>query len=139
MPAGAPGVPPDVDHHDLLTLIIALASDATLAKAAEAVESYSALTPGGADVTGAPATVPRTAREALTAFAELAAEGDALSSMAIEVVATWPEIAIRWSDGTVQRFRETGALASHWADSRQRKSVTIPGTAFAAVFKELFA
>lgn len=139
IPMGAPGVAPEVEPIDVLSLILAVGADTTLREAADAVSTYSELTPGGADVTAAPARIPRNARDALLVFADLAIEGDNLSSMSIEIVATWPEIVIRWTDGTSQHFREIGALATHWQDGRQRKSTMIPGSAFAGLFKELFS
>jgi hypothetical protein len=122
----------------VLNLVVAIAADTTLRRAAEAVRVYGALTPAGADVSGAPASVPRNARVVLDSLANLAADGDLLSELQIEVVSTWPEIAFHWSDGSVNRFRETGALASHWQDDKRRTSTTIPGAVFASVFKDLF-
>lgn len=138
LPSGAPGVSPELDIEHVVVLVLALATDTTLAKVAEAVGVYGSMSPGGADVTVAPASIPRNAREALLAFAELAIDGNSLSSISVEVVATWPEISLLWTDGTAQRFREVGALASHWADGRHRRSTTINGNAFAAVFADLF-
>ncbi len=138
MPAGAPGVPPEVDRHDLLTLLIALASDGTAAKAAEAVATYGALVPGGANLASAPASIPRTIRSVLEVLAAEGADGEPATPLNIEFVSTWPEIALHWEDGTVSRFREPGALSSHWAGDRIRKSITITGAAFGALFKEVF-
>jgi len=139
MPQGAPGVTPEVDRHDLLTLLIALASDATAARAAEAVATYGALVPGGANPDGAPASIPRTVRSVLEVLAAEGAEGQPASPLNIEFVSTWPEIALHWEDGTVSRFRQPGALASHWEGDRIRKSITVTGAAFGALFKEVFA
>ena len=58
LPSGAPGVPPILDEDGVLDLVVALASDTELHTAVSAVRAYHAMTPGGADLSGAPDTIP---------------------------------------------------------------------------------
>ena len=132
LPAGAPGVAPEVDIANVLDLVVALASDARVHRVADALTTYSQLVPGGADLSTAPPSVPRTAGQQLLAIVQLAADGDQdVRRLRLEFVATWPEVAIHWPDGSTQRFREVGALASHWGADGHRRSTTIPVGAIA--------
>ncbi|MDX8499883.1 hypothetical protein RFM99_15800 [Mesorhizobium sp. VK4C] len=138
LPLGGPGIAPELDAYGFISLLIALAADAPLHEAAEAVSTYRALTPGGVDLTGAPESVD-TAGRALDIFADIAAHGepDLLRRDFFEVVSSWPEIAMR-RDGAVTRFASVGALASHWQAKGHRKSITINGAALVDAIQELF-
>lgn len=139
LPAGAPGLAPEVDVQNVLDLIVALASDARIHRVADALENYNALVPGGADLSTAPPAVATTAGKHLLAIARLAADGDQdVRRLRIEVVSTWLEVACHWPDGSVHRFRELGALASHWDSTGHRRSTTIPVAAMADTLNQLF-
>lgn len=139
LPSGAPGISPQLELDDFTTLVIALAADVALHKSAETVRLYRALTLGGTNLTGAPASVPKNAGEQIDAIIHLAAEDAAeIRQMRLEVVSTWPELALHWHDGTVERYRELGALASHWGDNGHRRSTTISVAALADAIQETF-
>ncbi|MER9392212.1 MULTISPECIES: hypothetical protein [unclassified Mesorhizobium] len=140
LPLGAPGVAPELDAHDVVSLIIALAADTALHEAPDAVERYRALTPGGADLTSAPASID-TAGQALDILADVAnhSAADMLRRDRIEVVSNWPEIAIAdAASGSTKRFMSVGALATNWQANGHRKSTTINGSAFVDVIQNLF-
>ncbi len=125
LPLGAPGVAPELDLVDFTNLAIALAADVPLHKSADAVRTYRDLTPGGADVSGAPASLPRNAGEEIDAIVSLAADGNSdVRGVKIEFVANWPEVAVHWHGGSIGRFRELGALAAHWGASGHRRSTS---------------
>jgi len=138
LPSGAPGVAPEIDASDLVSLVIALAADTTLHEAPHAVATYRGLTPGGAVV---PGTID-TAGRAIEILADIALHGDAelYRRDAVEVVATWPEIAIHnATTGNISRFRAVGADASHWGETGLRKSTTINAAAFIDCVRDLFS
>lgn len=139
VPLGAPGVAPKLDVDDVVSLILALAADTTLREAADAVRTYRALVPNGADLTGAPASIPRTAGDALDIFADIAVHGDSdvVRRDRIEVVANWPEIAIHSPNG-VARFVPHGALATAWQVNGHRRSTNINGAALVDCLRDLF-
>ncbi|GLS34511.1 hypothetical protein GCM10010869_00990 [Mesorhizobium tianshanense] len=140
LPLGAPGIAPELDAHDVVSLIIALAADTALHEAPDAVERYRALTPGGADLTDAPASIDTAGRE-LDIMADIAIHGNAdlLRRDRIEVVANWPEVAITdATSGQIKRFVAPGALATNWQANGHRKSTTINGSAFVDCIQYLF-
>ena len=139
LPSGAPGVAPEVQLRHVVDLIIAVASDATLRRASGAVETYRATTPGGADLSQAPASVRVDAGQQLEAVARLAMDGDTdARRMRVEVVSTWPEVVFLFEDGTAHRFQPVGTLSGHWQMLGHRRATTINGAAFADAIIELF-
>ena len=139
LPAGAPGVAPEVDLGNVIDLFVAIASDAKVHRVPDALATYQSLTPGGADLSCAPASVRATAGQQLLAIAALAAEGDNdMRRLRVEFVSSWPEIAIHFDDGSTQRFREGGSLAGHWDSTGHRKSITVNGAAFADAVRLLY-
>lgn len=140
LPIGAPGIAPELDQHDVVSLIIALGADTALHEAPDAVDRYRSLTPGGADLTGAPASID-TAGAALDIFADIAIHGDAglVRRDRIEIVSNWPEIAIIASGAHTKRFVPVGSLATNWQACTHRKSTTINGSAFVDCIRALFA
>jgi hypothetical protein len=140
LPIGAPGVAPELDTHDVVSLIIALAADTALHEAPDAVARYRSLTPGGVDLTGAPDSID-TAGRALDIFADIAIHGDAdlLRRDRIEVVSNWPEVSIHdATSGLTKRFVPVGALAANWQANGHRKSTTINASAFVDCIRDLF-
>ncbi|CAN7701584.1 hypothetical protein [Mesorhizobium sp. LjNodule214] len=140
LPIGAPGVAPELDAHDAVSLIIALAADTALHEAPDAVGRYRSLTPGGVDLTDAPTSID-TAGLALDIMADIAVHGsaDLLRRDRIEVVSNWPEVAIHdATSGHTKRFAAAGAAASHWQQVGHRKSTTINGSAFVDCIRDLF-
>ena len=141
-PLGVPGAPAEVDVDDVVSLIIALAIDGPLHKAAGAVRAWRDMTPGGVDLTDAPESID-TAGRALDTFADLAIHGDhpdLLRRDMIEVVANWPEIAItNGITGKVARFVPVGALASNWQTRGHRRSTTLNGSALVDCLRDIFS
>lgn len=139
IPTGAPRTAPQLSLDDVLRIVVAYAADAPLHRSAASVATYSALTPGGADTSGAPAHIRATAGQELRAIAELAAAGDVdMRRLRIEVVSTWPEVAVYFADGEVHRFQPLGTIPNHWQATGHRKAITINGAAFCDVFDSLF-
>ncbi|WVT73341.1 hypothetical protein QM996_17975 [Sinorhizobium chiapasense] len=139
LPAGAPGVAPSLDLDDFTNLLIALAADVPLHQSADAVRTYRSLTPGGADVSRAPASVPHNAGEEIDAISSLAADGNGdVRGVKLEFVTNWPEVALHWHDGSISRFRELGALAAVWGAGGHRRSTSISVAALADAIKETF-
>lgn len=140
VPHGAPGVAPVLDIDHVVDLVIAVAADTTLHAAAEAVRTYRALVPGGAYLDEAPAMLRTDAGEALDIIAEIAVRGDSeiLRQDLIEVVTNWPEVQIS-GPGTSIRYRQQGALASHWGERGHRRSTTINCAALVDALRELFS
>lgn len=138
LPVGAPGVAPELGVDNVIDVVIALAADTSLHTAAEAVCAYRALTPGGTDLSNAPASID-TAGRALGIWAAIAVRGDAdvLRRDRIEVVSTWPEVALHVPEG-VRRFVTAGAPAATWQAGGHRKSTTINGAALIDALRELF-
>jgi hypothetical protein len=139
IPSGAPGRSPELAIDHVLDLVLGCAVDAPLRAIAATVERYRALTPGGANLDGAPAGIDRTAGDAIDIWADVAlhGDGDLLRRDTIDVVAGWPEIAIHTGD-TVSRFVAPGTLATHWQACGHRKSTTISGAALVDCLRELF-
>lgn len=139
LPSGAPGVAPKLDLDDFTTLAIALAADVALHESAAAVERYRSLTIGGADVSDAPASIPKSAGEQIDAVLALAAEGSKeIRGLRLEFVSTWPELTVHWHDGSLERYRELGALASHWGANGHRRSTTISVAALSDAIRDAF-
>ncbi|RAZ83202.1 hypothetical protein DPM33_32995 [Mesorhizobium hawassense] len=140
-PLGGPGAAPELDIDDVVSLIIALAVDGPLHRAAGAVRAWRDMTPGGADLTGAPDRID-TAGRALDIFADAAVHGehpDLLRRDLIEVVSSWPEIVIaNGLTGAAARFVPAGADAGHWQAAGHRKSTTLNGAALVDCLRELF-
>ncbi|QPC90301.1 hypothetical protein [Mesorhizobium sp. INR15] len=145
LPSGAPGKAPEIDSSDFVTLLLALAADTELHLTVEALDRLAETVPHGVDTAVMPEGIrlpPVTARSYLETLAWKAASDDpdlqsAVSKLKIEVVSTWPEIAIHFPDGDITRFRQTGELAAHWGDARIRKSITISGAAFVDAVRDL--
>ncbi|TIO04096.1 hypothetical protein [Mesorhizobium sp.] len=140
IPVGAPGIAPKLDAHDVVSLIIALAADTALHEAPDAVTRYRALTPGGIDLIGAPASID-TAGRALDIMADVAIHGsaDLLRRDRIEVVSNWREVSIHdATSGNTKRFVAPGADASAWQHAGHRKSTTITGSAFVDAVRDIF-
>ena len=138
LPPGAPGKSPELYPEHAITLLIGACLDAPLRAVADTVLAYRALTPGGVSLDGAPHTL-RTAGDALDIFAEIAVRGDSdvLRREMIEVVTSWPEIAIH-TDGAAKRFQSVGTLPNHWQATGHRKATTINGAALVDALRELF-
>ncbi|TPL39232.1 hypothetical protein [Mesorhizobium sp. B2-4-8] len=140
LPRGAPGIAPELEPHNVVSLIIALAADTTLWQAPSTVASYRALTPAGVDLTGAPASID-TAGGALDVIADVAIHGttDLWRRDSLSVVSGWPEILIEnATTGKATRFVQPGADASHWQSRGHRKSTTINISAFVDCLQDLF-
>ncbi|MBY5831216.1 hypothetical protein HFN47_19010 [Rhizobium leguminosarum] len=139
IPTGGPRTAPQLTLVNVVDLVVAYAADAPLHLAARSVETYGALTPGGADLKDAPVMVKVSAASYLASIAALAAEGDdGMRRMKLEFISTWPELAVHFEDGSVHRFQSVGAVSGHWQSTGHRKSLTINGAALADAMKEIF-
>lgn len=140
-PLGGPGAAADVDVDDVISLIIAVAIDGPLHKAAGAVRTWRKMTPGGVSLTGTPESID-TAGRALDIFADVAINGEHLDLLRrdfVEVVASWPEIVIsNATTGAATRFVPVGENAGHWQLRGHRRSTTINGSALVDCLRELF-
>jgi hypothetical protein len=139
IPSGAPRTPPELDPEHVVSLLIGSCLDVPLRAVAECVVAYRGLTPGGASLVGAPASL-RTAGNFLDIWADIAIHGDAADLLRrdrLEIVSNWPEIALH-ETGNVKRWQPVGSLAGHWQSSGHRKSTTINGAAFIDAIQELF-
>ncbi|MBB2753348.1 UNVERIFIED_ORG: hypothetical protein GGI57_004070 [Rhizobium aethiopicum] len=139
IPTGAPRTAPQLSLVDAVNLVVAYAADAPLHLAARSVATYSALTPGGADLAHAPSGVHVTAADYLASIAALAVEGDTgIRRLKLEFVSTWPELAVQFEDGSIHRFQAVGAIAGHWQSNGHRQSLTVNGAALADALQEIF-
>lgn len=138
LPKGGPGRAPEFGRADAICLLVAVASGATLRTVADRTAALLATTPGGANVNGAPLTIPRNAEIQLAVLAGMAAEGDPLEGVTLEVAHGWPEIALAWADGVTQRFQAAGSVANHQPSAKARIATTIPGPTFANFIKEAY-
>jgi hypothetical protein len=138
LPSGAPGVAPELDDDNILDLVVALASDTELHTAVTAVHAFHVMTPGGADLNGAPQSIPP-APVAVSILLEDARAGiaDARKSQ-IAVSCNWRAVAIHKPNGDVNRFCEVGKAASHWQSSGHHKSITINVDALADALDDIF-
>jgi len=139
MPPGGPGRQQELEPEHVVNVIIGCSVDAPLRAIADTVVAYRALVPGGACLATAPATIDRSAGDAMDIIADIAVHGDSdiLRRDKIEIVSNWREIAIH-SDGKVARFVPVGTLAAHWRDSGHRKSTIINGAALVDCLHALF-
>jgi hypothetical protein len=140
LPAGGPGRSPELEPQHVVDIILAVAVDAPLRALAAKVAEYRAMTPGGACLVGAPDSID-TAGRMLDILGDWSIHGDAdlLRRDAIEVVSSWPEIALHdYAAAQVRRFAPVGTLASHWQNSGHRRSTCIHGSAFVNAMRELF-
>lgn len=135
LPVGAPGKAPQINRSDFVTLLIGLASDAPLSRVAETVVAYRNLTPAGTQIDALPESLQYTAGDYLDGLADEPANA---RSIKLEIVSSWPEIALHFSDGTARRFVAPGADASSWQARGYRRSTTINGAAFADAIADLF-
>jgi hypothetical protein len=134
---GGPGRAPEFDRNDAIALLVAVSTGAKLENVADATRAALATAPGGADVSGGPLTIPRTAEIQLAVLASMSLDGDNLEGLTIEVVHGWPELALIWADGKVQRFQAAGSLANHQPSSQARIATRIPGPAFAQFIRSV--
>ncbi|MHA6297854.1 hypothetical protein [Devosia sp. CAU 1758] len=138
LPLGSPGSTPLLDRAGFGALFVALAADTTLHAAADRVRQYFALTPGGVSLEGAP-TLIGTARSELLALIDTAIDApDDLRHVQIELVSNFPELALHWADGTVQRYQPVGTVSNHWQTDTHRKSTTVTGRAFRDAVRATF-
>jgi len=137
LPKGGPGQAPEFGRADAICLLVAVASGATLRTVADRAAALLATTPGGANVNGAPLSIPRTAEIQLAVLAGMAAEGDLLEGLTIEFVLGWPEVALIWADGKVQRFQEPGSIANSQPSTASRWAVRIAGATFTTFVRAL--
>jgi hypothetical protein len=133
---GGPGLPPEFSRNDAVSLLAGVATGAKLDDVAEATRALLAATPGGADVRTAPLSIPRTAGIQLAVLAGMSLDGDSLEGLTIEIVQGWPEVALIWADGKVQRFQAAGSVANTQPSSKSRVATRIAGDDFAAFIKE---
>ncbi|MET3523743.1 hypothetical protein [Mesorhizobium abyssinicae] len=139
LPAGSPGVSPDLSPQDVATLMLGVAVDAPLRAVAETVREYRALRREGVPQ-GAPASISVTAGEQLDIMAEIAATGslDARALVAktiITVVSNWQEITLT---DTIDCRRFSEGEPGRWMKYGHRKSVEINDGAFCDVINDLF-
>ena len=96
------------------------------------------MTPGGADLNGAPDTIPN-APIAVAVIVESARGGVAEARTSqIEVSCNWRAVAIHSPAGDVKRYCEAGKAASHWQSSGHHRSTTISVAALADALDKLF-
>lgn len=142
LPAGSPGHAPTLDAWHLVDLLLGVAADVPLRAVAATVTNYRGLAPGGADLSTAPQHLRRTAGDHLDILAEMAANGTLeaqreVAAIKIEIVTSWPEIAIHEA-GKTYRFQPVGSLSGHWQDGKHRRAVTINGAALVEAIRDLF-
>lgn len=139
LPLGSPGVAPQIDHRHFVRLFVALAADTTHREAPAAVRTYLAMTPGGMPITAdTPASVVRCESELSALVASAVWTPEDLRHLMVEVTANWPEIAIHWAHGPVQRYQPVGSLAGHWGATTHRRAITVPGAAFRDAVRATF-
>lgn len=139
-PAGAPGISPEVSLSGALDLVVGVVASGRVYQAPEVLQRFKSMSPGGADLSAAPEHLRATAGAQLTAIGELMIEGDdAMRRLQLEFVASWPELAVHYEDGSIERFQQQGALPGHWQSTGHRTSTTINGAALANALKDLFA
>ncbi|MBB4067416.1 hypothetical protein [Gellertiella hungarica] len=134
---GAHGASPETDEIDVLTMVTALGTGAPLSRIARSTAEYLATTPGGAVLTGAPASICETAQIYLAALVSDILEGRDPSLSRLEIVQEFPEIRVIYMDGTCIRFQRKGALSNH-PERKNWTAAVFDGAAFTAIFKELF-
>ncbi|MBZ9600498.1 hypothetical protein [Phyllobacterium chamaecytisi] len=137
IPAGGPHRPPEIKLIHFLDILIGSSLDVPLRAIPAEVARYRELGEPGFDTPNMPASVKAkyaTVGTRLNYFFILPNE---LADVQIDIVQNWREVSIYGSD-SITRFREPGALHSHWADPHHRRAVTIPGRAIAAAIDDLF-
>lgn len=143
LPSGAPGIAPELDQRDVCVLLATLMSAPKLHEAVDHAGAYSAMTPGGAVLSGdAPDSIPRSALEYLETQSEIAVSGkpDAVSDVRghrFEFVHGWREVSAHTPEDTVTRFVLPGALSSH-QQAPHRIAGVVKGEAFVNLMKDLF-
>lgn len=137
LPLGSSGSKPEINDIGFAALFLALAGDTTLHEAASRVERLMAMTPGGASLEGAPASIP-TARSALLDLVEAALSGEDMPT-AIEVVSNFDELTIAWPGDVVERFQPVGVQPGRWQVTTHRRACIVTGSAFAKAVRATFA
>ncbi|UPU00210.1 hypothetical protein J4G48_0020220 [Bradyrhizobium barranii subsp. apii] len=143
LPAGAPGIAPELAQREVCLLLATLMSAPKLHEAVDHARAYATMTPGGAVLSAdAPDNIPRSALEYLDLKSEIAIGG---SPEAVEDVRThrfefehfWRELAAHTPEGTVARFVLPGTLASH-QQAPHRIAGLVKGDAFVNLMRDLF-
>ncbi|WP_413709832.1 hypothetical protein [Rhizobium sp. Rhizsp82] len=137
--SGGPGRAPEFSRDDVVAILVGVATGAKIESVAETTRAVLATTPGGADVRSAPLCIPRNAEIQLAVLASMSLAGDSLEGLTIEVVHGWPEVALIWADGKVQRFQAAGSVANSQPSSKSRVAARIAGDDFASFIKEATA
>ncbi|TIX15215.1 MAG: hypothetical protein E5V41_16585 [Mesorhizobium sp.] len=140
LPAGSPGVSPDLSPQHVATLMLGVALDVPLRAVADTVSEYRALRREGVPV-GAPASISVTAGEQLDIIAEIAATGslDARALVAkttLSVVNNWSELVLT---DTIDTRRFSAGEPGRWQAHGHRRAVELNLGAFATVIAELFS
>lgn len=139
LPPGAPSKSPVLGIGNVVDLLIGSAVDVPLRAVAETVAKVRELTPAGTPIESLPASLQYSAGNYLDSLADLAAEDSQdIRRIKIEVVSTWPDIAIVQSNGAISRFVEPGTNPGHWQHAGHRRSTVINGAAFADAISDLF-
>lgn len=140
LPPGAPSKSPVLSINHVVDLLVGSAIDVPLRAVADTVASYRELTPAGTPIEALPASLQYSAGNFLDSLADLAADGSQdVRRTKIEVVSTWPEIAVWMPDGSVRRFVAPGNDPSRWQNTGHRRSTVINGGAFSDAINDLFA
>jgi len=147
LPRGTPGRHTELTVKEFIDLLIARAASPTHRQGPETVKLFDELVRDGIDVSVMPPDIRpprRTARAYLQDLALDALDDDpqrqrTVSQLTLEFVESWPELAIHLDGKTIGRFREPGALASHWQTPGHRRSTTIAGAAFVDAVRDVFA
>lgn len=142
IPMGAPGMAQVLSVEEFLFLLETLAFEPKLREARVTAARAQFLVPHGVVLPDdAPASIPRTAHQALLIYAELALgsldDQRAVSNRRFEFVSTWPEFADHCTGG-VARFVEPGVNPQAWQAIGQRRSTTLNGAAFVDLIRALF-
>lgn len=143
LPSGSPGVAPELDQRDACLLLATLMSAPMLHEAVDHARAYTAMTPGGAVLSGdAPDSIPRSALEFLEVQSEIVVGGDDqavddVRKCRFEFVHGWRELSVHTLERTVTRFVLPGALVSH-QQAPHRIAGLVKGEAFVNLMKELF-
>jgi hypothetical protein len=137
LPLGAPGVAPQLSESNFVSLFLALAANTTRYGAAQAVRALLETTPAAAG-----ASTPADVGSAETAMLDLVRSArefpDDLSGVAIEVVGSWPELALHQFGKVQTRYQPAGSLREHWQSRGHRCSTIVPGGAFRDAVRSTF-
>lgn len=130
---------PQIEHRDLSRLLIGLLSGTSGANVVEAVRQYSGLLPGAAD-RGHHSALDWTT-ELIESLADRDADpiaGRAAYDSQIEIVCSWPEIRIKFSDDEGPLvFVEPGVDPRFWRSDKARRAVTLPGVALSNIVRDI--